>query len=143
MNSTSTRRTSARRDRKGAEAVELAIVAPLALLLTIGLMALALGVFRQHQVVALAREAARWAALQSRQDASGNTSAARPATEAAVMANVIQPRATGFDASKLKCSLAWDDKCASLTVTVQYTWTPEAFFAPITQSSSSVALVPQ
>ena len=141
------------RRRRGTTAVEFALVAPLVLALTIGLLVGGLGVFRYQQVAALAREGARWASVHGFQyfKETGNPAA----TPQDVYQNAIAPRMVILDPAYLSCTVTWDTdnhpfhtlidgngnlvkKTNTVTVTVNYQWTPESFFSPITLTSTSV-----
>jgi len=120
--------------------VEFALVAPLAILLVVGSIVLALGAFRQHQVTSLAREAARWASVHGASYNKSTNSQAVTATE--VYNTVIAPRATGLDLTKLDYSVTWDLDRENVTVHLTYHWIPEiAFFGKGTINSTSVAPV--
>lgn len=127
------------RNRKGATLVEMAIVLPPLMLMGIGLCVAELGVFRYHQVASLAHESARWASVHGKNYARR---AKKPiASTNDILNNVIEPRATGLDLSKLTSVLEWNENFTAVTVTVSYQWTPEAlFFAPKTFTCAAVAL---
>lgn len=126
------------RDRQGTTAVEMAIILPLVMLIGIGLCVTELAVFRYHQVAHLAHEGARWASVHG----PGYSQFAKQpvATTQDIIDNVVKPRATGLDLSKLTTELEWDEDHTSVKVTIRYQWTPEAFFAPGTFTCTSVAL---
>jgi len=126
--------------RSGATIVECALVYPLTLLLVLGLIIGAGGVFRYEEVASLAREGARWAAVRGSQYASETRNSA--ATKDDVYTNAIKPNAVSLDAAQLACDVTW---CPSnvppdstVTVTVTYTWLPEGYgIGPFTITSSS------
>jgi Flp pilus assembly protein TadG len=140
------------RRRRGAVMVEAAIVLSVALLLTLVVIILALGVYRYQQVASLARQAARYASVHGGQYAldTGNSMA----TPSSVYTNIIQPGAIGMDTSKLTYSVTWDNATElpiylanaatgqylrnRVTVTISYTWVPEAYLGSITLTSTSV-----
>jgi hypothetical protein len=125
--------------RAGATIVELAITLPVVFLFLIGILVGGLGVFRYHEVAALAHEGARWASVHGNEYAK---QAKKPrATSEDVFNNVIRPRGIGLDASKLSSEVTWQDDGARVLVTVRYQWTPEAFFEPIVLSSTAEMLV--
>jgi Flp pilus assembly protein TadG len=143
-------RDRSRRRRRGATMVEAAIVLPAVFMFTLGLIVIGLGVFRYQQVAALAREGARWASVHGNSYArdTGNTAA----DAAAVYNNAIKPMAAGLDTSKINYSVTWPNGKspvyladpannkylnAYVTVTVSYSWTPEAYLSPTTLSSTS------
>ena len=125
--------------RCGVAMVEFAVVGPVFILILIGLIVGGLGVFRYHQVTALAHEAARYASVHGRDYArvSGQPSA----TSEILLAKVIQTRAAGLDLRQLTCELTWGSDKSTAIVTVRYQWTPEAFWSPVTFSSTATAFV--
>ena len=111
-----------------------------------------LGVFRYHQVAALAREGSRWACVRGAQyeEDTGNPAA----TPEDVYNTAILPGATLMDPDQLTCEVTWDESNVPLqvvddvqnpfgntvTVTVTYQWFPELFLVgPFTLTSSSTA----
>ncbi|HZV04400.1 MAG TPA: TadE/TadG family type IV pilus assembly protein [Gemmataceae bacterium] len=140
------------RRRRGAVMVEAAIVLSVALLLTLVVIILALGVYRYQQVASLARQAARYASVHGGQYALDT---GQPmATQSSIYTNIIQPGAIGMDTSKLSYSVTWDNATElpiylasaatgqylrnRVTVTISYTWVPEAYLGSITLTSTSV-----
>jgi Flp pilus assembly protein TadG len=126
--------------RTGATLVETAIVCPLALFLTLGLIIGGLGISRYQQVAALSREASRWASVHGTQWAKDSGSAATTATS--VFNNAIQPKMVALFPNCVSYTVNWspDQRAGSaVTVTLTYQWTPEAFLTgPITLTSTSV-----
>ena len=126
------------RQRDGATVVEMAIILPVFVLLLIGLCVAGLGVFRYHQIAALAHESARWASVHGREYSKRT---GKPvATSDGIYQNVIKNRAVALDMNKVSYDVKWDANLASVAVTVRYQWTPEAFFAPLTFSSTAQVL---
>jgi Flp pilus assembly protein TadG len=139
--------------RRGAAAVETAIVYSVVLLLTIGVIIVALGMHDYHQVAALAREGARWASVHGGQykQETGNALA----TPATVYSNAIEPLAAGLDRSQLTYSVTWDQASEmptyvnssgnvvpnNVTVTVTYRWVPALYLSPVNMTSTSVMAV--
>jgi hypothetical protein len=126
--------------RRAISVVEGAIVYPTVLLFTVGLLVGGAGIFRYQQVCSLAREASRWASVHGSDYASDTSNAAATATD--VLNKAVLPNAVGLDSTKLTCTVTWnpDNKPpdSTVTVTVSYQWTPEAFLTgPIKLSSSS------
>jgi Flp pilus assembly protein TadG len=142
--------------RRGATLAETAITYSLFLLLTLGVVIVALAVYDYQQVGALAREGARWASVhggQYQQD-TGNTMA----TANSVYTNAIYPKAAGLNASStagqgaLTCTVSWTNASEmptyndasgnvvtnQVTVTVTYQWTPPLYLGALTLSSTSV-----
>jgi Flp pilus assembly protein TadG len=149
--------------RPAAALVEFAVVAPLTFLLLLGLLVGGTGIFRYQEVAFLAREASRWACVHGAQYAKDTgKQAARPDDGqwsggsgqcSLLYNNVIRPRATALDLSKLTYSVSWNTDnnpyhmvngnrmTNTVTVTVTYQWIPEAYLGGITFSSTSVALM--
>jgi Flp pilus assembly protein TadG len=136
--------------RRATTLVEAALVYPVAILLTLGLVIVAQGVYDYQQVAALAREGARWASVhggQYQQD-TGNAKA----TPSSVYNNAILPKAVGLDTTQLSYSITWDNASEIPTyddssgnvvtnnvyVTVTYRWVPVAYLSPVTLQSTSV-----
>ena len=143
MSNTSTTATgrltkSKRPSRRGATAVEFAIVLPIVLLLLMGLCVVQLGTFRYNQIASLAHESARWASVHGKEFAFQSNAAI--ATEEDIFHNVIQPRAMGLDLSKMDHEINWDENHKMVTVTIRYTWIPESFFRPQVISCTAVTL---
>lgn len=136
------RQTHAGRRRDGATTVEFAMVASVVMLLLIGLIVGALGVFRYQEVGRLAREAARYAAVHGE---TYSRQTGRPsATPEEIYQKAILPNAVALDASKLTAQVTWNpDKNpgGQVTVTVQYQWLPEAYFKAMTLSSTATMSV--
>jgi Flp pilus assembly protein TadG len=139
-----------RPQRRGAILAEAAVVLPVMFLLILGLAIGGMGVFRYQQVAAVAREGSRWAAVHGGQYATDTGHAM--ATPQSVYSNAIQPMAIGLDKSHLAYTVTWNDAgemptykdgsgnklVNKVTVTVTYTWIPEAFLSPVTFKSTSV-----
>lgn len=125
--------------RRGASMVEMAIIGPMFLFILIGLVVAGLGVFRYQQVAALAYESARWTSVHGPN--YSRVTGEPKADSAALLANVIRPRASGLDLSKLTCDLVWSEKDATATVTLRYQWTPEAFWSPVVFTCSAQSFV--
>jgi Flp pilus assembly protein TadG len=138
--------------RRGATMIEGAVVMALALLLTLGVIILGLGVYRYNQVASLAREAARYATVHGGQF---TLDTGQPmATPQSIYTNVIQPEAVGLDTSQLTYSVTWDNSNEMpiylanpatgqylrnrVTVKITYNWVPEAYLGSITLTSTSV-----
>jgi Flp pilus assembly protein TadG len=141
--------------RPAAAAVEFAMVAPVAVLLLIGLAVGGLGMFRYQQCAYLAREGSRYASVHGADYAreTGNPAA----TPEDVYQQAIAPNATALDPSQLTYAVTWDSnnrpdhtavvngKAVKVTntvkVTVTYQWIPESFLGGVTLTSTSVAVV--
>lgn len=123
--------------RRGATVVEVAIVAPITFMMLIGLMVGGAGTFRYQQVSSLAQEGARWASVRgpNYRNRTGN-----PMPNAQdVFQNAIKPFATSIDLDQLQYSVTRDSDNATVTVTLNYTWLPEAFGERMTMTSTVVA----
>jgi Flp pilus assembly protein TadG len=138
------------RRRRGATVVEAAVIYPLTFLILIGLIVGGFGIFRYQQVSALARRAARWASVHGGQYAQDTGNGAATAND--VYQQAVLPNAVGLDTSRLTCAVSWNPDNwpshvttdtgtaagSTVTVTVSYTWVPEAYLGSITLSSTSV-----
>lgn len=139
--------------RRAAALTEAALVYPVVILLIIGTIIVALGVYDYLQVTAAAREGARWASVHGGQyhQETGNAMA----TQATVFSNAISPKAVGLDPTQLSATVAWADPSEmptyvdtrgnvvanQVTVTVTYNWNPLLYVSPMTFTSTSVMTV--
>ncbi len=150
-----------RRVRRGAVAVEAAIVYPVLFLLLFGIIAGGMGVFRYQLVAGMAREAGRYTSVRG----SGwqrDTNQSSP-TQQQIAQDVVLPLAvsmdpaqvivrvelvngvsgavTGWDVSNkatFSLNAAGDPVANRVRVTVTYRWNPEFFFGgPIDLQSVS------
>lgn len=138
--------------RRGATLVEGALVLSIALLFTLGVIVVALGVSRYQQIASLARQAARYATVHGGQFALDT---GQPiATPQSIYTQVIQPGAFALDPSKLTYSVTWDNANEMplylanpttdqylrnrVTVTISYNWVPEVYIGGVTLTSTSV-----
>jgi len=83
--------------RRGIQAVEVAIVLPVLMMLTLGTCSTAMGVYYYQLVATLAREGARWASVHGTQYAADTGNSA--ATPADIYNNAILPMAVGLTPS--------------------------------------------
>ena len=136
--------------RRGVTTVEFAIACPIAFFLIFATIVGGLGVYRYHQVAALAREGARYASVHG---ADYEEDTANPGATPEEIYNVaIVPRAVGLDLDQLSYSVTWDENNEPLTVhedfetpigntvtvTVTYQWFPEMYLAgPFVLTSTS------
>jgi Flp pilus assembly protein TadG len=109
--------------RRGAHLVECAVIFSLTFFLVVGLIVLAMGVFRYQQMAYLAREAARYAAVHAGQyqqeNAAAITAGTLPnVTGSYITTNIVQANAVCLDPSSLQVavnfnlssgSYGWDD----------------------------------
>jgi Flp pilus assembly protein TadG len=139
------------RFRRGVTLVEGAIVCPLALMFTLGLVVFGLGSYRYQQVAALAREGARYASVHGGQWAKENNNNTLT-TSTNIYNNAIKPNAAGLNLNDLSLSsvtYSYNDQMPTdpfntsrqtniVTVTVTYTWAPEAYLgSTLTLTSTS------
>ena len=132
--STGVKRRSRR--RRGVVLLESALVYTVLFLLILGTIVMGLGVFRYQQIASLAREASRWASVHgSTYQSETNTTAPTDAdTKAAIVGKAVI-----LDTTALQVDLDQSQMTSGVaSVTVTYTWTPEAFFAPLTMTSRAV-----
>ncbi len=147
--------------RRGAVAVESAIVYPVLFLLLFGLIVGGLGVFRYQQVACQAREAARYACVHGSRYQKEQKQPSPTADQ--VRTQVVLPLAAGMDPGQLTVQLDWLDEVNStvtpwdqasrdpmgttqqgqpvthrVRATVTYQWFPELFLVgPINLRSVS------
>lgn len=131
--------TSRTKHRRGVSIVEMAIIGPVFVFLLIGMVVGGLGVFRYQQVAALTYESARWASVHG-SNYSRVTGKPRADSES-LLTDVIYPRASGLDVSKLTCELVWSESNSFATVTIRYQWTPEALWSPVVFTSTAKCFV--
>jgi Flp pilus assembly protein TadG len=146
-----------RQRRTGAILIESALVYPILFVLIFGIIVLAVGVFRYHQVAHAAREGARWAAVHGARYAQETGQPAATAED--VYANAIAPHAASMQPPNLTYSVTWDKnnqqthssvqidpatgqqklvtKANTVSVTVSYSWNT-ILFGVIPVSSTSV-----
>lgn len=141
--------------RRGATAVEFAIVGSVTFMMLFGLFVGCMGVFRYQQVCALARDAARWASVHGTQYATDTSNTAATSTD--VYNNGIVPYAQGLTLSKLTYSVSWNSsnspyttvtvsgvsvkKANTVSVTVNYQWLPEVFYKAGTLTSTATTFM--
>ena len=125
--------------RRAATALECALVYPVIFFFVIGMLVGAMGMFRYQEVAWLAREGARYASVHGAkyQAVTGNAAA----TASDVYTNAILPKITGLDPNNLSYQVTWNpdnQPGSTVTVTISYTWVPEAFLGTATLKSTSV-----
>lgn len=153
-----------RAQRRGAVAVETALVIPVLLLLMIGLIVGGFGVFRFQQVACLAREGARWSSVRGGDYQKGAN--ANPPTRQEIIDAAVRPLAVGMDPEKLDVRVEWIDRATgaahdwdaatkdvrsitaageyvsnTVRVTVSYQWSPGVLWAPVTVQSACEMLM--
>jgi Flp pilus assembly protein TadG len=136
--------------RRGALAVESAIVQATMIVLLLALVAGGMGVFRYQQVVMLSREAARAVSVKG-SVYQRETGKASP-TQQEILQNVVQPLATSMDLTQLTLTIEWIDGATGavvpwdsstkapqgttatgarvnnrIRVTITYQWSPQLF----------------
>ena len=103
----------------------MAVVAPLAFLLTIGVIVGGMGVFRYNQVASLAREGARWASVRGRE--YQNDAHRSRVTSDDVLSEVIRKKSVALDPKRLQCDMTWGPNDTTVSVTLRYEWIPGVF----------------
>jgi len=96
---------SYQRLRRGAVAVEAAMVYPVLMFLMLTLVIGAVGVFHYQQVAAQAREAARWSAVRG-SDWSKETDLPSP-TRDQIVQQTVMPLAASMDQANLSVRIDW------------------------------------
>lgn len=145
-------RPTTRQRRRGAAAIEFAFASPIVFFFLLATMVGSQGVFRYHQVAALAREGSRWASVHGGEYEKETGNAA--ATPEDVFNSAILPAATTLKPEHLSYEVTWDQSNMPLqvtddvqtpfgntvTVTVNYQWLPELYLiGPFNLTSSSTA----
>jgi Flp pilus assembly protein TadG len=102
------------RKRRGAMAVEAAVVHPVMMFLLLSLIVGGMGVFRYQQVAGQAREAARWAAVRG-SDWEKATDDTCP-TQNDIMQKAVAPLAAGMDLKSLAVQVYWIDEATGQVV---------------------------
>jgi len=146
--------------RRGAVAVESAVVYPVLLLILFGIIIGGMGVFRYQMTACLAREASRYASVRGADWQRDNFKASP--TEAEIVRDVVTPMAVSMDPKRLtvrvECVngvtgqvMSWDASRKAATTlnakkepvanrvrtTVTYRWTPELFLRSTDLRSTS------
>ncbi len=142
-------RSSRCRRRAGSSLVEMAITMSVMLLLTVGVVIVAMGVYDYQQVASLAREGARYASVHGAQYSQDKGISMATATS---IKSAITPMAAGLDTSQLTVNASWVNSSEVATyndasgnpqtnyvqVTVSYVWHPPLYLSSMTLSSTSV-----
>lgn len=113
------------RCRRGATLVEMALVAPVTLLLLLGIIVGGILCFRAQQLQTLASEGARWAALHGPKYAKQK--GRRLPTKEEVFTKAMQPLATSLNTDRLVYDVRWDQSQARVVVDVQYQFSSRFF----------------
>ena len=137
--------------RRAAATVEFAIIAPVVVLVMIGMLVGGMGIFRYQQLAHLAREASRWASVRGQDYATATGNPA--ATAADVYNTMIMPYAGAMNLGRLNYSVTWNtsnkpyrttvvnDKVKrvqnTVTVSITYNWIPEYYLGGVTLGASS------
>ena len=123
------------RDRRGVTAVESAIVYPITMLLMIGTVVVGVGIFRYQQIQFLAREGARYASVHGPTYAEEQS---QPEASAQSVQSYLQSFTVGMPG--LECTnviFSSSSTPCDVSVTLQYTWTPEGYYNPMTWTVTS------
>jgi Flp pilus assembly protein TadG len=141
-----------RHHRRGAVLVESVFAYSVVLLLTFGVIVVAMGMYRYQQVAAVACEGARWASVHGGQYAQETGNAM--ATSSTVYSTAMSPLMVGLDTSHVTYTVVWADPgemptytaggntvANTVTVTVTYNWIPELYLSPVTLTSRAVATI--
>lgn len=149
------KRRIGKKQRRGASAVEFALVAPIAFFMIFAIIVGGLGVFRYQEVAHLARETSRYAAVRGGQY---ERETGKPALTEQDVKKYALSHLQLLDSDNLSVQVDWlyDDKMPlhadpdadppgsevlpnKITVTIEYQWFPDLYlFGPITMSSTSV-----
>jgi Flp pilus assembly protein TadG len=137
--------------RSGSVLIEVAMIIPIMVLIVAMAADVVGGVFRYHQIVTQAREAARYASVHAGTYAKETGQAIVTADQ--LKNSVILPSSAALEANLLTCQLTWlpngdpypyttkadgSRKQNSVKVVLQYQWKPLFFFgSPLTLSSTS------
>jgi hypothetical protein len=142
--------------RRASTLVQAALVYPVAIMLTVGVVIVGMGIYQYQQVAALAREGARWASVHGGQWAAEKNSGTL--TTQSDVKTAILAYAAGLDTSQFTSSnpsVSWanssqvptyDDASGNVayntvTVTVSYNWIPVAYFGSATLKLSSQSVM--
>lgn len=128
-----------KRDRRGACIVEFAMIGPLTLMLLIGMCFTALATFRYIQLAHLARHAARWAAVHGKRHAA--TTGTPTVSAEDVFQSAIKPGLIASKPEQLNWSVEWSGEGRMVTVLLEYSQSPEAYFVGGTLRSQCTMFV--
>jgi len=156
-----------REPRRGAAAMEFAVIGSVTFFLIFALIVGALGVFRYQEVAHLAREGARYASTHGgkyQMDGIPAQTGVAAVSSSADLRSYLLPKAVAMDTSRLTVNVSWSAPSSYspqsiptytntnpnlvppaqqtirnyVTVTVTYQWVPELYLAgPFTLSSTS------
>ena len=121
--------------RRGVILLESGLIYSITLMLVLGTIVMGLGIFQYQQVAALAREGSRWAAVHGHPYLSEQGDGAIASRD--VMTNAILPKVVILNTSALTIT-SFSMTGGKATLTLSYKWTPEAYFAPLTMTSTSI-----
>ena len=128
------RNRRSRRRRRGIILLECSFAYSVVFLLTLGTIVVGFGVFRYQEMAWLAQEGARWAAVHGPKYQSEQ---GQPmATNSTVMSNAIAPRMVILTPGSLNCNLA-PMSSGVATVTLTFTWIPEAYLGSVTLTATA------
>jgi Flp pilus assembly protein TadG len=113
------------RCRRGATLVEMALVAPVTLLLLLGIIVGGIVCFRAQQMQTLASEGARWAALHGPKYAKQHGRGLP--TNHEIFTKAMQPLATSLSPDQLTYDVQWDRAQSKVVVDVRYQFSSRFF----------------
>jgi hypothetical protein len=128
------RRPDGKRQRRGMSVVECAIVYPFTILLLLSTVILGLGVFRFQQLQFLAREGARYASVHGPNYSTATGNAVASSTTVQSYLNGLAVGLNGFQCQSFTYPSTLP---GTVTITLTYTWKPEAFYPQVSWTASS------
>jgi len=137
--------------RRAVATVEFAIIAPVVVLVLVGMLVGGMGIFRYQQLAHLAREASRWASVHGADYATKTGNSAATATD--VYNTMILPNAGAMNLGRLSYTVTWNTDNRpyrtpivngkltrvqnTVTVSIAYNWIPEYLLGGVTLGASS------
>jgi Flp pilus assembly protein TadG len=121
--------------RRGAAAVEAAVVYPVAILLLMGTLIVGLGVFRYQQLQFLARQGARYASVHGPTYASESGEAMASTSSVLTYVQGMNVGLSGLNCTAVTYSSS--SAPCSVSVTLSYSWNPGNLFTAMTWTATS------
>src|SRR5436309_13258261 len=106
------------RPRRGATAVEFALVFPVAAFLVLALAVGAVGIFRYQETCYAAHEGARYASVHGTDYAREQKQPAATAQD--VYDNAIRPKLMMLDAARVTYSVTWNNNNSPVSISADY-----------------------